>query len=92
MYEVVYVGSERLLGEVVRVRRDVADIQVYEDTTGLQIGDHTIFTGELLSMKLGPGLLGQVLDGIGRPLERLGKKSPYISRGTHIDAVDDSEK
>ena len=92
IYEVVYVGSERLLGEVVRVRRDVADIQVYEDTTGLQIGDHTIFTGELLSMKLGPGLLGQVLDGIGRPLERLGKKSPYISRGTHIDAVDDSEK
>lgn len=92
IYEVVYVGSERLLGEVVRVRRDVADIQVYEDTTGLQIGDHTIFTGELLSMKLAPGLLGQVLDGIGRPLERLGKKSPYISRGTHIDAVDDSEK
>jgi len=92
IYEVVYVGSERLLGEVVRIRRNVADIQVYEDTTGLQIGDHTIFTGELLSIKLGPGLLGQVLDGIGRPLERLGKKSPYISRGTHIDAVDDSEK
>ena len=87
IYEVAYVGNEGLLGEVVRVRKNFADIQVYEDTTGLRIGDRVIFTGELLSIKLGPGLLGQVLDGIGRPLGKLGETSPYISKGTHRDAI-----
>lgn len=89
IYEVARVGSERLLGEVVRLKKDMADIQVYEDTTGLRVGDPVIFTGELLSVTLGPGLLGQVLDGIGRPLGKLGKISPYISKGIHIDTIGD---
>ena len=87
IYEVAYVGGEKLLGEVVRVRQNLADVQVYEDTTGLRVGDYVAFTGELLSVKLGPGLLGQVLDGIGRPLWKLGERSPYISRGTHMDTI-----
>ena len=89
IYEVARVGNERLLGEVVRLRKDMADIQVYEDTTGLRVGDPVTFTGELLSVKLGPGLLGQVLDGIGRPLGKLGKISPYVSKGIHIDTIGD---
>jgi V/A-type H+-transporting ATPase subunit A len=71
LYELVRVGERGLLGEVIRVDGDRATIQVYEDTTGLRVGEPVSATGAALTAHLGPGLLGAVLDGVGRPLDRL---------------------
>ncbi len=81
--EVVYVGEERLIGEIVRIEEDRAVIQVYEPTGGVKAGEPVERTGEPLSAELGPGLLGQVLDGLGRPLEVIAEKAggPFIVRG-----------
>jgi V/A-type H+-transporting ATPase subunit A len=81
--EVVYVGEERLIGEIVRIEGDRAIIQVYEPTGGVKAGEPVERTGEPLSAELGPGLLGQVLDGLGRPLEVIAGKAggPFIVRG-----------
>ncbi|MCD6348853.1 MAG: V-type ATP synthase subunit A [Candidatus Korarchaeota archaeon] len=81
--EVVYVGEERLIGEIVRIEGDKATIQVYEPTGGVKAGEPVERTGEPLSAELGPGLLGQVLDGLGRPLEVIAEKAggPFITRG-----------
>jgi len=81
--EVVYVGEERLIGEIVRIEGDKAIIQVYEPTGGVKAGEPVERTGEPLSAELGPGLLGQVLDGLGRPLEVIAEKAggPFITRG-----------
>jgi len=81
--EVVYVGDERLIGEIVRIEGDKAIIQVYEPTGGVKSGEPVERTGEPLSAELGPGLLGQVLDGLGRPLEVIAEKAggPFITRG-----------
>jgi V/A-type H+-transporting ATPase subunit A len=68
------------------------DIQVYEDTSGLTKGEPVIFTGELLAVDLGPGILGSVFDGIGRPLEILGKDSIYLKKGIHLPAIDSRKK
>ena len=69
--DIVAVGVLRLLGEVIRVERDQAFLQVFEDTTGLEVGEDVVSTGAPLSVELGPGLLGQIYDGIQRPLETL---------------------
>lgn len=81
--EVVYVGEERLIGEIVRIEGDRAIVQVYEPTGGVRAGEPVERTGEPLSAELGPGLLGQVLDGLGRPLEVIAEKAggPFITRG-----------
>ncbi|MEM1695100.1 MAG: V-type ATP synthase subunit A [Desulfurococcaceae archaeon] len=71
VYEVVEVGEERLIGEVIGVQGDKAIIQVYEDTSGLKVGEPVYSTGEPLSAELGPGLIGSVFDGIQRPLKKL---------------------
>ncbi len=71
LYELVRVGARGLLGEVVRVAGDLATVQVYEDTTGLEVGEPVTATGLPLTIHLGPGLLGSVLDGVGRPLARI---------------------
>lgn len=84
MYEVVFVGDERLLGEVVRIRGDVVDIQVYENADGLAVGAPVNFSGNLLSVELGPGILGSVLDGIGRPLKVLAQKGAFLERGQSV--------
>jgi len=68
LYELAFVGERRLLGEVIRLTGDRGTIQVYEDTTGLRVGEPVELTGRALTVELGPGLLGQVLDGVGRPL------------------------
>ena len=68
MFEVVLAGNERLMGEVVQLRGERSVIQVYEDTTGLRPGEPVEATGTSLSVELGPGLLGQIYDGIQRPL------------------------
>jgi V/A-type H+-transporting ATPase subunit A len=78
--EAALVGRHRLLGEVIRVAGDEVVVQVYEDTTGLRPGDPLTATGSLLSVRLGPGLLGNIFDGLLRPLDR---KATYIQQGVN---------
>jgi vacuolar-type H+-ATPase catalytic subunit A/Vma1 len=66
LYELVRVGSRGLLGEIIRLEGDRGTVQVYEDTTGLRVGEEVALTGEALTIHLGPGLLGTVMDGVGR--------------------------
>lgn len=93
MYEVVQVGSLGLVGEVVRIIGDAATIQVYEDTTMLKPGAEVQCTGAPLSVSLGPGLLGNIYDGIQRPLPGIEAKSgAWIRRGEKVDALDVQKK
>ncbi len=93
MYEVVQVGSLGLVGEVVRIIGDVATIQVYEDTTMLKPGAQVERTGAPLSVSLGPGLIGNIYDGIQRPLPGIEAKSgAWIRRGEKVDALDNQKK
>ena len=85
MFEVARVGKEGLLGEVIRIESSCVRIQVYEDTEGIPTGAPVIFEGDLLSIDLGPGLLGGVLDGIGRPLDLLGEEGVFVPRGAKAD-------
>lgn len=88
--EVAYVseGENRLMCEVIRLRGRRADLQVFEDTTGIQIDDQVDFTGELLSVELGPGLLTQVFDGLQNPLPQLAEQCGFfLQRGTYLDAL-----
>ncbi len=93
MYEVVRVGEERLIGEIIRITGDRATIQVYEETAGLKPGEDVIGTGMPLSVELGPGILKQMYDGIQRPLEVIKEKSGiFIRRGIEADAIDKKKK
>ncbi len=93
MYEMVEVGSEGLIGEIIRIEGDTAYIQVYEDTTGLRPGEEVVGTGKPLSVALGPGLLGSIYDGIQRPLSVIASKiGPFIRRGVKIDALPRNKK
>ncbi len=93
MYETVVVGDSKLIGEVIRLTGDVAFIQVYESTSGLKPGEPVIGTGNPLSVLLGPGIIGQLYDGIQRPLKELSKASgSYISRGITTTPVDMTKK
>jgi V/A-type H+-transporting ATPase subunit A len=89
MYETVTVGDSKLVGEVIRLTGDVAFIQVYESTSGLKPGEPVVGTGNPLSVFLGPGIIGQIYDGIQRPLKELSKASgSYIGRGITTTPVD----
>ncbi|MCH7968226.1 MAG: V-type ATP synthase subunit A [Thaumarchaeota archaeon] len=89
MYETVSVGKDKLIGEVIRLTGDEAFIQVYESTSGLKPGEPVIGTGNPLSVLLGPGIIGQIYDGIQRPLKELSKKSgSFIGRGITTSPVD----
>jgi len=89
MYETVTVGNSKLVGEVIRLTGDVAFIQVYESTSGLKPGEPVIGTGNPLSVLLGPGIIGQIYDGIQRPLKELSKASgSFIGRGITTTPVD----
>jgi len=100
MYDVVHVGPQKLMGEIIEVKQNTVSIQVYEETTGLMVGDPVISTGEPLSIELGPGLLTTGLfDGILRPLnliarevEKQGFNSGYIRRGIQISSLDRNKK
>ncbi|MBQ0071102.1 MAG: V-type ATP synthase subunit A, partial [Spirochaetales bacterium] len=84
----ILVGNETLKGEVIRITNGVADLQVYEDTNGIMVGDQVKFTGELLSVELGPGLLTQVFDGLQNPLPELAEKTGFfLKRGVYLDAI-----
>ena len=93
MAEMVYVGKERLVGEVIRLTNDITTIQVFEDTTGLRPGDPVEATGDAISVTLGPGILNNIFDGIERPLSEIAKSSgKYISRGVSVDSLDTEKK
>ncbi len=92
MFEVAHVGRDELLGEVIRILGNNIFIQVYEDTSGLCTGEPVYFTGSLLQLDLGPGLLGSVLDGIGRPLTRLGEEGIFLKKGSHASPLDPDRK
>jgi len=89
MYEVVRVGHEGLMGEVIELHGDKSVIQVYEDTSGIRPGEPVIRTGQTLSVQLGPGLLTQIYDGIQRPLPVLEETmGTFIERGVDADGLD----
>ena len=89
MYDIVKVGEEELLGEIIRLEGDTAFIQVYENTFGLLVGQPVVSTGVPLGVELGPGLLNAVFDGIQRPLYAIKEKTGnFISRGVEAVALD----
>lgn len=93
MYDVVRVGEENLIGEIIRLNEDNAIIQVYEDTVGLKPGEKVISTGMPLSVELGPGLLTNIYDGIQRPLPDIEKTTgEFIARGVEVPALDRKKK
>ena len=93
MAEMVYVGKERLVGEVIRLTNDITTIQVFEETTGLRPGDPVEATGDAFFVTLGPGILNNIFDGIERPLSEIAKSSgKYISRGVSVDSLDTEKK
>lgn len=89
MLEMVLVGHDRLIGEVIRVLETETIVQVYENTTGLKPGEPVISTGKPLTVKLGPGIIGNVFDGIERPLAQVAKNTGiFITRGNVMDNLD----
>jgi V/A-type H+-transporting ATPase subunit A len=93
LYELVHVGAKGLLGEVIRLDGDRGTIQVYEDTTGLRVGEEVRPTGGALTVSLGPGLLGGILDGVGRPLSVVAALSgDFIQPGIAASTLDPSQR
>uniref|UniRef100_A0A7S2RTS0 H(+)-transporting two-sector ATPase n=1 Tax=Mucochytrium quahogii TaxID=96639 RepID=A0A7S2RTS0_9STRA len=95
MYELVRVGTQKLVGEIIKLEGDTASIQVYEDTSGLTIGDPILRTKAPLSLELGPGIMNQIFDGIQRPLERIGQVSEdevFIDKGITCNSLDRDTK
>ncbi|MDO8740493.1 MAG: V-type ATP synthase subunit A [Candidatus Woesearchaeota archaeon] len=93
MYDLVRVGNEKLMGEVIQIDKDKTIIQVYEDTSGLKPGEPVVNTGKPLSVELGPGLLGSIYDGIQRPLPVLIKEmGDFIKRGVEAPGLDHNKK
>jgi len=93
MYEVVRVGKEKLIGEVIELDEDKATIQVYEETSGIAPGAEVVATGFSLSVELGPGVIGNIYDGIMRPLNIIKEKSgDFIARGIEANAIDHEKK
>ena len=89
----VFCGRERLMAEVIRISGDVAYMQVFEDTKGIKVKDVVEFSGEMLSVQLGPGLLGQVYDGLQNPLRKIAEKYGFfLPRGVQLDALDFDKK
>jgi V/A-type H+-transporting ATPase subunit A len=85
----VLLGEQRLKSEVLRVQNQVADLQVFEDTSGVKVGDEVELTGEMLSVTLAPGLLGKVYDGLQNPLSLLAEEHGFLlPRGTDVDPID----
>ena len=84
----VHVGDTRLKGEVIRINGSKASMQVYEMTNGIQVGDKVEFTGEMMSVELGPGLLTQIYDGLQNPLPALAEKCGFfLQRGVYMDPI-----
>ena len=89
MSEMVYVGKERLVGEVISLDKDLTTIQVYEETSGLRPGEEVVSSGDAVSVTLAPGILDNIFDGIERPLERIADTGgSFITRGANVDFLD----
>ena len=88
MYDLVRVGDEELVGEIIRLDGDTAFVQVYEDTAGLTVGQKVVSTGLPLAVELGPGMLNGIFDGIQRPLDKIREASgTYIDRGIVVNSL-----
>lgn len=93
MSEMVYVGEERLVGEVISLDKDLTTIQVYEETSGLTTGQVVEASGSAVSVTLAPGILNNIFDGIERPLERIADTGgAFITRGVSVDSLDRKKK
>jgi len=93
MNDMVRVAAERVIGEIIELKGDLASIQVYEETSGIGPGEPVFLTGEPLSVELGPGLVGSIYDGIQRPLEIIrARHGDFISRGVDIPGLDPEKK
>jgi V/A-type H+-transporting ATPase subunit A len=89
----VTVGEQRLKSEVIRISQNTASMQVFEDTKGIKVGDKVEFSGEMISVELGPGLLGQVYDGLQNPLHGLAQEcGVFLPRGRQLEAIDSEKK
>ena len=89
----VFVGDTALKSEIIRIKGNIAQVQVYEMTDGIKCGDTVEFTGDMLSAELGPGLLGQIYDGLQNPLPVLAQKAGwFLERGTYADALNTKKK
>ena len=92
MYDIVRVGDAQLMGEIIKLLEDTATIQVYEETSGLHVGEPVVSTGAPLTVELGPGLLTSVFDGIQRPLSLLAEQTgAFIERGVSIRPLSEEE-
>ena len=88
----ILVDDKRLKGEVIRINNGVVSMQIYEMTNGIKVGDPVEFTGELMSVDLGPGLLTQVYDGLQNPLPQLAEECGFfLERGVYLDAIPDRD-
>lgn len=91
--EMVYVGKENLVGEVISLDKDMTTVQVYEETSGLRPGETVRSTGEAVSVTLAPGILNNIFDGIERPLERIADTgSMFITRGISVNSLDTKKR
>ncbi len=93
MLEMVLVGNERLVGEVISIESDYTIVQVYESTTGIKIGEPVYSTQKAMSVLLGPGIIGNIFDGIERPLSVIKKQGgAFLDRGLQVDVLDRKKK
>ncbi len=93
LYDVVEIGEKKLIGEIIRLEGDIATIQIYEDNTGMRVGESAFTMQRPLSVHLGPGLLGNIYDGIQRPLTEIKKKSGgFITPGIKIPPIEMERK
>lgn len=94
MYELVKVGWDKLVGEIIKLEGDTASIQCYEDTSGLTVGDPVLRTGNPLSVELGPGIMSTIFDGIQRPLKTIAIQSGsvFVPRGVDVPSLDQTKE
>ncbi|MDR0654954.1 MAG: V-type ATP synthase subunit A, partial [Treponema sp.] len=95
MNEVAYVkvADKQLKSEVIRIRGDISQVQVFEMTKGIAVGDDVEYTGDLLAVEVGPGLLGQVYDGLQNPLPKLAETAGnFLERGVYLEALSATQK
>ena len=93
MYDVVYVSESKIMGEIIEISRDLASIQVYEETGGIGVGEPVYLSGNPLTVELGPGLIESIYDGIQRPLNLIYEKAgDFITRGIRVPALSREKK
>lgn len=93
LYELAHVGDRRLLAEVIRISGETGTLQVYEETAGLRVGEPVVLSRQALAVRLGPGLLGGILDGLGRPLDVMAETGgAFIAPGTSAETLDPARR